>query len=110
MLADHFAKTFQDDDGECPGLEFNWLIFSANTMSVPCIPAESHDLSLLMAQSCDGTIPPYVKIILKTLIDNRKQMEAIRSWCMKLSEENAMLRNENSELKKLVEQRDSQLK
>ncbi|EYC42576.1 hypothetical protein Y032_0526g2944 [Ancylostoma ceylanicum] len=73
-------------------------------------PEKQDELTKLMGQSSAHEVPPYVKIILEALMDTREQMETIKKWCVKVSEENSKLKVENSNLRKIIEEKESQLK
>ncbi|KAL6731057.1 hypothetical protein ANCDUO_10386 [Ancylostoma duodenale] len=73
--------------------------------------AEKQDeLAKLMGQSSAHEVPAYVKIILEALVETREQMETIKEWCAKVTEENNKLKVENSDLRKIIEEKDSRLK
>ncbi|KAL6731457.1 hypothetical protein Aduo_002324 [Ancylostoma duodenale] len=51
-------------------------------------PGKQDELAKFMGQSSAHEVPPYVKIILEALMETREQMETIKEWCAKVTEEN----------------------
>ncbi|KAK6024785.1 hypothetical protein OSTOST_09340, partial [Ostertagia ostertagi] len=56
------------------------------------------------------SVPAYVKLILNLLLDTKEQMDAMRKWCAAFMEENDKLKAENEKLKKIIEEKDSQIR
>ncbi|KAL6743772.1 hypothetical protein Aduo_016776 [Ancylostoma duodenale] len=72
-------------------------------------PEKPDVLAQLLGQSSQQDMPAYVRVILEALMETREQMTTIKKWCEKVSEENTQLKSENSDLKKLIQQKESQL-
>ncbi|EYC26247.1 hypothetical protein Y032_0010g1041 [Ancylostoma ceylanicum] len=72
-------------------------------------PEKPDGLAQVMGQSLEQEMPAYVRVTLEDLMETREQMATIKKWCEKVSEENVQLKIENSDLKKLIRQKDSQL-
>ncbi|KAL6738849.1 hypothetical protein Aduo_012350 [Ancylostoma duodenale] len=66
-------------------------------------------LAQLLGQSSQQDMPAYVRVILEALMETRELMTTIKKWCEKVSEENTQLKSENSDPKKLIQQKESQL-
>ncbi|VDL73008.1 unnamed protein product [Nippostrongylus brasiliensis] len=70
-------------------------------------PDRDQVLSSLIVDSHDSDLPPYVKLILEALVDTRDQLKSLKDFCTRIVDENVSLRNENSKLKELLNQKSS---
>lgn len=68
----------------------------------PGTPDRDQVLANLFIDCPTSDFPPYVKLILDSLIDTRDQLKSLKDLCSKIVEENSSLRAENAHLRQLL--------
>ncbi|VDL84437.1 unnamed protein product [Nippostrongylus brasiliensis] len=73
-------------------------------------PNKDRTLANMIIDFSTSDYPPYLKIVLDTLLDTREELKSIKELCSKIVDENKALRCENAKLKELLQLKESQLK